>query len=534
MEQVSQIVDEGQRNYTLVHGGTGPLVYPAGHVAIFSVLWAVTEKGTDFFKAQYIFLGLYILTHAIVLLFVFYPTDLCVPANRIEKSHIYKSLNKHAKLAGFSIKGALSALPSYVWFVPLLALSKRLHSIYMLRLFNDCFGTLFSVISVALLQRHRWTLSAIFLSLGVSVKMNSLLYLPGAAVIYLQALGLSSAVFKTAVPFLVIQLVVALPFILDLSELKMLLDQYLPSSFKSLESLEPVESFLNEHNLNSLSFFFNTAKAYMDAVFSMPINSVFKALSHVSISPYASDYFSKAFEFSRVFFYKWTVNWRFVPESIFLSKPFALTLLAVHLFIIGFGFCLHRAGWWMSPLRPSKALALAPASKTSKSNPSTQKNISSSPISSSSQSPFLNTPASSSQFELPALINALFFENSGFVRSRRVSDDMSPSYILSTLITSNLVGVLCARSLHYQFYSWFYWSVPYAAYTFSKSYGIIPALLIWAAEEWAWLQYPSTSLSSLVVVFSLATWVWGFWKDEFVKYTWVRSEIETPASKKNV
>lgn len=41
-------------------------------------------------------------------------------------------------------------------------------------------------------------------------------------------------------------------------------------------------------------------------------------------------YFTKAFEFTRQFFFEWTVNWRFVGEEVFLSKKFSLGLLALH------------------------------------------------------------------------------------------------------------------------------------------------------------------------------------------------------------
>lgn len=46
---------------------------------------------------------------------------------------------------------------------------------------------------------------------------------------------------------------------------------------------------------------------------------------------YPREYLAGAFDFSRAFTYKWTVNWRFVSEDIFISKPFAKGLLAVHL-----------------------------------------------------------------------------------------------------------------------------------------------------------------------------------------------------------
>ena len=49
------------------------------------------------------------------------------------------------------------------------------------------------------------------------------------------------------------------------------------------------------------------------------------------MSTYPSQYVGKAFEFSRQFVYHWSVNWKFVPEDVFLSKPFAHALLAAHL-----------------------------------------------------------------------------------------------------------------------------------------------------------------------------------------------------------
>ena len=49
------------------------------------------------------------------------------------------------------------------------------------------------------------------------------------------------------------------------------------------------------------------------------------------ISNYPSQYFSRSFEFSREFLYKWTVNWRFVDETTFLSPAWATALLIAHL-----------------------------------------------------------------------------------------------------------------------------------------------------------------------------------------------------------
>lgn len=46
--------------------------------------------------------------------------------------------------------------------------------------------------------------------------------------------------------------------------------------------------------------------------------------------PYPRSYLARAFELTRQFFYKWTVNWRFVSEDMFLSKEFAIGLLVIH------------------------------------------------------------------------------------------------------------------------------------------------------------------------------------------------------------
>lgn len=502
MEQITHVVEHGQRNYTLIEGGTGPIVYPAGHVAIYTLLWYATSKGTDLLKAQYIFLGLYILTHAIVLLFVFSPTSIAdsskdistgVSGNLLQPS----TAEKKAKVASptqipvtkrESLWDIAKATPSYVWAVALLALSKRLHSIYVLRLFNDCFTTFFVVIAVALTQRHKWTLSAIFLSLAVSVKMNALLYLPGAAIIYLQALGLFAAAKRTAIPFILVQLVIALPFLVDFTPLTTLIQGYIAQQQPLVDLEGAAVSATATTSITETVIPLVTS--YVKAIAEIPVMEFGASLAQVCVSPYAHDYLGRAFEFSRVFFYKWTVNWRFVPEETFLSPTFAQALLALHLGILVLGFASHKAGWWFSPLRP--ALAVKTLAR--------------------------------SEFSLASLVRSLFFETSRPALARRVAQGMDPDYILTTLVSSNLVGVLCARSLHYQFYSWFYWSLPYALYRVSKVYTVPSAVVIWAAQEWAWNTYPSTTVSSAVVVGSLALIVFGLWLDGYQRYRAIRSQ----------
>jgi alpha-1,3-mannosyltransferase len=72
------------------------------------------------------------------------------------------------------------------WTLTLLCLSRRLHSIFVLRLFNDCWATMFALLATYMLQRQHWALSIVLYSAGVAVKMNVLLVAPGVLAIVLQ------------------------------------------------------------------------------------------------------------------------------------------------------------------------------------------------------------------------------------------------------------------------------------------------------------------------------------------------------------
>ena len=50
-------------------------------------------------------------------------------------------------------------------------------------------------------------------------------------------------------------------------------------------------------------------------------------------------YIKGAFDFGRIFLYKWTVNWRFLSEDTFLDPKFAVALLVGHASVlVAFGF----------------------------------------------------------------------------------------------------------------------------------------------------------------------------------------------------
>ena len=66
MQQVHQYL-QGERDYALIKGDTGPLVYPAAHVYIYSGLYRVTNGGKDILLAQIVFGGLYIAVLSVVM-----------------------------------------------------------------------------------------------------------------------------------------------------------------------------------------------------------------------------------------------------------------------------------------------------------------------------------------------------------------------------------------------------------------------------------------------------------------------------------
>lgn len=282
----------------------------------------------------------------------------------------------------------MEQVPPYVF--PILILSKRLHSIFVLRCFNDCFAVLFLWLAIFFLQRRSWAVGALMYTLGLGVKMSLLLVLPAVGAVLLLGAGFATSLRLAAMMGLV-QVLIAVPFL--------------------------------------------------------------------AVNPWG--YLGRAFELSRQFFFKWTVNWRFVGEEVFLSRGFSLALLALHAVVLAV-FITTR---WLKPARkPLSQLAIA-----------------------------------------------ILFGRSPFTRQEQgaISRDVTPRFIMTTILSANVVGLLFARSLHYQFYSYLAWSTPFLLW---RS-GVHPVVqwALWAIQEWAWNVYPSTSVSSGVVVGVLATTVALVW-----------------------
>ncbi|XP_069928532.1 dol-P-Man:Man(5)GlcNAc(2)-PP-Dol alpha-1,3-mannosyltransferase isoform X5 [Oryctolagus cuniculus] len=163
MAQVEGVIN-GTYDYTQLQGDTGPLVYPAGFVYIFMGLYYATGRGTDIRTAQNIFAVLYLATLLLVFL-------------------IYHQTCK---------------VPPFVFFFMCCA-SYRVHSIFVLRLFNDPVAMALLFLSVNLLLAQRWGWGCCCFSLAVSVKMNILLFAPGLLFLLLTQFGFRGALPKLGI-----------------------------------------------------------------------------------------------------------------------------------------------------------------------------------------------------------------------------------------------------------------------------------------------------------------------------------------------
>jgi alpha-1,3-mannosyltransferase len=281
----------------------------------------------------------------------------------------------------------------------------------MLRLFNDCFAVLGLFSAIYAYQRNQWHLGTFLFTTGLNVKMTLLLPIPAMGFLFLQALGFREAVTQAMIIFQV-----SVSFSRDDSSI--------------------------DADIQQLGYGFPFRKR-------------------------APSYFSRAFELTREFLYKWTVNWRFVSESTFLSRPFALGLLALHITLL---LQFARSRW----IKPS------------------QRN--------------------------PRRFLAEMFRGDGPRDQDAITLRVSPSFIMTTILTAVAIGVLCARSLHYQFYVYIAWTTPFLLW--KAGFHPVVQYALWAAQEWAWNVYPSTPLSSGVVVGVLATTVGGVWwgtRNEFAR-----------------
>lgn len=82
----------------------------------------------------------------------------------------------------------------------------------------------------------------------------------------------------------------------------------------------------------------------------------------------------------------------------------------------------------------------------------------------------------------------------------RPLDPVSNIYlvIVYTLFTINFIGIFCARSLHYQFYSWYYYTIPF--FVCFGPYTIVKLILFFGIE-YVYMSYPPQSALSQLLLF---------------------------------
>ena len=249
-EEVDAWWINGERDYMKIRGGTGPLVYPAGFLYFYRIIqYTVGGDGRDIYTAQKIFVVLYVLNSWVIL--ILFTKVMRQNAKNIETRSVQRQVKKYDSSINH---GENMDVPHLVWSwrlaMGLCCLSKRMHSIFMLRLFNDAPAMFLLYISTVLFTESKWKLGCVFFSLGVSVKMNILLFAPGLLLLLLQTMDDIFQTMECLAICAFVQLLLGAPFLLS----------------------------------------------------------------------YPISYLKKAFEFDRVFFYKWTVNWKVKYTSILFSN----------------------------------------------------------------------------------------------------------------------------------------------------------------------------------------------------------------------
>uniref|UniRef100_A0A7S1KNQ2 dolichyl-P-Man:Man5GlcNAc2-PP-dolichol alpha-1,3-mannosyltransferase n=1 Tax=Percolomonas cosmopolitus TaxID=63605 RepID=A0A7S1KNQ2_9EUKA len=329
---------KGDWDYANLRGDTGPLVYPAGFLYIFTVLRVLLSNG-NIRQFQYFFMLLYVAFIGVVL-------------------GIYRRATKDSK----SLRETLPLM------IVMLCASRRIHSIFVLRLFNDCVAMFFLYCATLIFTYDYWMLGCLVFSFALSVKMNILLFLPGLLVLLTKRFGVwKMPMYVTGIAL--VQVVLALPFL-----------------------------YTEPHS-----------------------------------------YMKGAFDFGRKFFFKWTVNFKFLPEEVFLSDEFhKLLLAATALTLIVFGF-----KWTRMDGGPLKTI-------------------------------FRGAPVSFKTHKI------------------------APEHIVWILFTSNFVGIVFSRSLHFQFYVWYYHTLPFLLF-YTSSLSTVERLLLWAVNELVWNIFPAQAWTSILL-----------------------------------
>lgn len=161
-----------------------------------------------------------------------------------------------------------------------------------------------------------------------------------------------------------------------------------------------------------------------------------------------------------MFTYKWTVNWRFLPEDVFVSRHLALLLLFGHLCFLVLFLDKH--------------------------------------------------------FNIVGTFRAVLHKPFAIYEPFPIRSEV----IVTSMFVINFVGIVFSRTMHYQFYSWYYPTLPYLLWKCNLPLLLrVKALIL---SEYAFNTFPSTTPSSLALtltnVFVLLTLYFTEDQNLFVPY----------------
>lgn len=139
--------------------------------------------------------------------------------------------------------------------------------------------------------------------------------------------------------------------------------------------------------------------------------------------------------------YQWSVNWKFLPESVFLSRPFAGFLLIAHISVL---FLVGHFKW--------------------------------------------------------TKIYGGFSSITKRFLSNEHGREANPRFVAWMVFTGNFIGIIFARSLHNQFYCWYFFSIPYILW--HTNFPILWRVAFFTVIEIPWNIYPARPLSSIIMLLS--------------------------------
>lgn len=342
--------------FFILTGDTGPLVYPATFVYAYSVLYFLTDHGRNIRLAQYVFIAIYLLVMWLAL----------------------RLYSKSRKIPPYVL--VISAFTSY-----------RIHSIFVLRLFNDPITMMFVYGALNLVLDGFWSLGSVCFSLAVGCKMNALLFAPALLLFYISNLGYWRTLQQLGLCAL-IQLIIGAPFLLT----------------------------------------------------------------------YPWSYLKGSFDLGRVFEHKWTVNYRFLPVNVFEHRSFHIGLLLLHIVLLS--SIAHPCWKFFQNYTRLRQLQIQLQPQLQRQNNKLR--------------------LAKKQQKTDESQVSIHFEQ-------------CIQLALLPFLLCNYIGIICARSLHYQFYVWYFHSLPYL--TWSTNYSLGLRYLLLGLIEFSWNTYPSTNFSSLIL-----------------------------------